>query len=139
MEDGQDRPDRHPAIRHLLGPLLLCCPHCIRWVGVCMCVHFSQQNTAIFQCVGSRFSKVLDTRENIHFILKQHSEFVFSLNVLLPSWPMLRPLLDCMGITPFQPQSCICSQLTRMRLPRYVGKPPVIPGRPTLLRLCLTT
>ena len=38
MEDGQDRAHRHPAVRRLLGPVLLCGPHCICWVGVCVCV-----------------------------------------------------------------------------------------------------
>lgn len=102
-----------------------------------MCVYIVHCQNTFRKCVGSRFSKFLDTRENIHFILKQHTEFVFSLNVLTSSWPMLRPLLDSMGITPFQPQSCICllklhehSQPTRMSLPRYVGKPPVSPDRP---------
>lgn len=39
VEDGQDRTHRHPAVRHVLGAVLLRRPHRIRRVGVYVCVY----------------------------------------------------------------------------------------------------
>lgn len=76
MEDGQDRPHCHPAVCHLLGSVLLCSPHCIRRVGV-------------FVCVSDIFSI---------FIFLSHKYSNFSIKYVIKNCPGLRSFInDCIS------------------------------------------